>query len=111
MPNPVNFTQGDNAILQLTAVDAAGNPVNIAGATFSTQMLGVQGQPVTFGNGQHAIINAALGQFTLTLAQVDTENVNIGSNKDIVTAITIGGNVTYYRGSGILTVNPPVPLF
>lgn len=105
------FTQGDNAVLNLTATDGNGNPINITGASFSTQMLGPNGSAIaTFANGKHSITNAALGQFSLTLGVTDTQSCGVGNNKDIVTAITLSGNVTYFRASGILTVWPPVPL-
>jgi hypothetical protein len=107
------FTQGDNVVLQLQATDDNGNPQNITGATFSSEIL-AQNSPtpgaVTFGNSQHAITNATFGMFTLTLAQTDTSNVGYGFNKDIITAVTIGGNQTTYRGMGILNVYPATPL-
>jgi hypothetical protein len=105
----INITQGDYAVLNLTAQDGNGNPVNLTGATFSTQIVGTNGVVVTFGNSQHAIVNAALGQYSLTLAQADTSNCGIGANKDILTTISQSGNPVTYRGR-ILTVNPPVPL-
>jgi hypothetical protein len=109
--NLIQFTQGDNAVLSLTAQDALGNPINLTGASFSTQILGANGQPVNvFPNGQHAIVSASLGTFTLTLSAANTTACGLGNTKDIVTAITISGNVTYFRGSGILTVFPPVPM-
>jgi hypothetical protein len=107
----LSFTQGDEVVLNLTAQDGSGNPINLTAATFSTQMLGVGAAgPVTFGNSQHAIVNAALGQFSLTLAPTDTASVGIGNNKDILTQVTQSGNPMYVRGTAILTVNPPIPL-
>ena len=107
----ITFTQGDNAVLQLSAQDGNENPINITSATFQTQILGPNGQAIaTFGNSQHAIVNAAAGTFTLTLATTDTAACGIGGGKEIVTAITISGLVTYYHGPGILTVLPAVPL-
>lgn len=107
----MQFTQGDVAVLNLIAQDGNGNPINILGATFSTQILGANGiGPITFGNSQHAITNAAAGQFTLSLATGDTASCGLGNNKDVVTQITLSGNPVYFRGQGILTVLPPVPL-
>lgn len=105
----LSFTQGDNVVLNLNAQDGNGNPINITGATFSTQIMGPAGVVATFGNSQHAITNAALGQFTLTLAQADTNNCAAGPNKDIITGITISGVKTTLRGIGILTVYGDVP--
>lgn len=107
----ITITQGDAPTLTLYATDGNGNPVNLTGATFSTQILGPNGVgPVTFGNAQHAIVNAADGEFTLTLAASDTPNLGIGANKDILTQITIAGVSTYYWGRGILQVMPSTPL-
>lgn len=107
----IAFTQSDNVVLNLTATDGRGNPVNITGAMFQSQILGSNGVgPVVFPNSQHAIVNAAFGQFTLTLSAADSANCGYGSNKDIITMVSISGNVTTFRGNGILTVNPPVPL-
>jgi hypothetical protein len=107
----LSFTQGDNVILNLSATDGNGNAINLTGASFSTQILGANGAgPITFSNSQHAITSAATGQFQLTLSQTDSANCGIGQNKDILTAITLSGNVTYFRGIGILNVYPPVPL-
>lgn len=107
----LQFTQGDNAVLQLTAQDGNGNPVNLTGASFSTQVLGPNGSPIAvFPNGQHSIVSAPNGTFTLTLAQADTQNCGEGANKDVLTQVTIAGNVTFFRGTGILKVLPPVPL-
>lgn len=108
----LSFTQGDQVVLTLYAQDQFGNPVNITGATFNTQINGPNGAgPATFGNSQHAIVNAAIGQFTLTLAATDTPNCGIGANKDIITQITIGGAPQYYQGLGILTVLVNAPAF
>lgn len=107
----LEFTQGDDVVLNLVATDGDGNPINITGATFSTQILGQNPNgPVVFGNSQHAITDATTGQFTLTLSQSDSMSCGLGINKTILTKITISGKVTYFRGQGILKVNPPVPL-
>jgi hypothetical protein len=111
-PNlPITFSQGDDAVLTLQAVDNQGNPVDITGASFSTQILGPNNTgAVTFPNGQHAITNAAQGLFELTLSETDTANCSIGNNKDIVTLITIAGLMASYHGASILEVEASVPL-
>lgn len=106
----LQFTQGDNVILNLSATDGNGNAINITGATFSTQILGAAGAVQTFANAKHAIVSAPLGTFTLTLSAADTNACGQGVGKDLITALTISGNVTYYRGTGILTVFAPIPL-
>lgn len=107
----MQFTQGDYAILQLSAQDGNGNPINLTGATFSTQILGPGAVgPVTFPNSQHAIVNATAGTFSLTLSTTDTANCAFGINKDVVTQITQGGQPIYFKGQGILTVLPNTPL-
>lgn len=106
----LDFVQGDTAVLGLQATDDIGNLVNITGASFSTQILSTNGDaPAQFGNGQHAITNAALGQFTLTLATTDTPNCGLGLNKEILTTITIGLVVQTYRGVKLLNVYSAVP--
>lgn len=108
---PAVFTQGDTVVLQLQATDESGNPQNISGATFSSQMLGpLAVGPVTFGNAKHTIVNAGIGSFTLNLTANDSASIGYGNNKDIVTSITISGAQTTYRGVGLATVWPPIPL-
>ena len=100
-------------MLALTATDDLGNPINLTGAAFVTQILGRNPNgPVSFPTGQHAIINAALGQFTLTLANAgaDTTACGVGNNKAILTQITIGSVVTYFPGNNLLSVYDPFPL-
>ena len=107
---PYEFTQGDTAALELVAVDDSGNPINLTGASFSTQILGANGVgSVTFPNGQHSILNASLGQFTLALASGDTASCGEGANKQIITTLTIGDIIETCRGVNLLTVYPPVP--
>jgi hypothetical protein len=107
----ISFTQGDSAVLNLTATDGNGNPIDITGATFVTQIKGPSGSFITsFPNSQHSIVNGPLGQYQLSLATTDTPNCGIGSNKEIVTQMTNGLTVLYLHGPGLLTVNPPVPL-
>ena len=108
----LTFTQGDAPTLNLYAQDQNGNPINLSGATFSTQINGANGVgAVTFGNSQHTIVNASTGQFQLTLATTDTQNCGEGQNKSIVTSITIGGSVLNFWGNGILQVLAPNPAF
>jgi hypothetical protein len=109
MASPIQFSQNDTATLVLTASDGNGNPINITGASFSTQILGPNGAIAVFGNAKHTIVNAVLGQFQLALLQTDTAQCATGSSKDIVTQITIGASSVYFRGNGIVTVYPPVP--
>lgn len=108
---PLEFSQGDQVTLSLVATDDSGNPINLTGASFSTQILGANGVgPVVFLNGQHTIVTAASGIFTLALSVTDTPNCGLGLHKEIITQITIGGAPQYYRGVNLLTVYPPVPL-
>lgn len=107
---PVAFTQGDTATLTLAAQDGNGNPINITGASFVTEIRGLGGVVVSFDNSQHTIIDAVNGVFQLALSQSDTESCGASGNKDIVTRITQGSTILYYRGQGILTVLPSVPV-
>ena len=103
------FTRGDTAVVTLTANNGQGQPVNITGASFVTQIKGPNGVIASFPNNQHAITDAANGVFTLSLGSTDTEACGLGNNKEILTQITIGSQITYFRGTGILQVLPPVP--
>lgn len=104
------FTQGDTAVLNLTATDGNGNPINLTGASFTTYIKGPNGVISSFGNSQHAIVTAAAGTFILSLAALDTAACGLGANKDILTVVVVGQSTINYRGAGILTVYPPVPL-
>lgn len=107
---PTTFSQGDLVTLNLAATDDAGNPINITGATFSTEILGANSVgPVVFGNTQHSVISGPGGTFSLTLSQADTANCGLGQHKEILTTITIGGAPQIYRGVNLLTVYPGVP--
>lgn len=106
----IQFTQGDTAVLNLTAEDGEGNAVDITGATFTTLVRGPGGVTASFPNSQHAIVDAENGQFTLTLSANDTTACGAGSGKDVLTQLVQGGSSIYYRGIGILTVYPPVPV-
>lgn len=106
----INFTQGDTAVLQLTAQDGNGNPINLIGASFTTLILGAGGVVESFPNSQHSIVSAATGQYSLSLSAANTAACNIGLDKTILTYIVQGGTTIYYRGVGVLNVFPPVPL-
>ena len=110
---PIEFTQGDTVVLYLLATDDQGNPVSLAGATLSTQILGANGVgPVVFGNGQHTLANQTTnpGQFSLALANTDTPNCGAGANKEIYTTAAVSGVTTTFRGVNLLTVFVPEPL-
>lgn len=110
----IEFTQSNNAILHLIAVDQSGNPVDLTGATMSTQILGPNPiGPVIFGNGQHTIDpdqNANRGKFIITLSQANTLACGEGLNKEILSTATIASVATTFRGVGILNVYIAVPL-
>jgi hypothetical protein len=108
----IEFSQGDNVTINLLATDDNNNPINLTGASFSTQIQGpnIVG-PVTFPNGQHTLQNQTSfpGCFMLTLTQANTESCGLGANKEILTEVTISGLVTYFRGENLLTVYPAIP--
>ena len=106
----ISFTQGDTAVLNLTATDGNGNPFDITAASFITQIKGPNGIIASFPNAQHSIVSALNGMFNLTLSSADTVACGLGHHKEIVTRITQGASVIYFRGPNILIVNPPVPL-
>ena len=106
----IKITQGDYAVLQFTATDGNGNPIDLTGATFSTQIKGPNGVIVTFPDSQHDVPDAPDGIFTLTLSPTDTASLGEGAGKTVITTITIGGNPVNYNGFNALTVYPNVPL-
>lgn len=107
----ITFTQGDNAILALTAQDGQGNAINISGASFSTQIMGKAGAGVqTFGNSKHTIVSGISGTFTLTLSPTDTALCGLGVGKEIVTLITISSSQISYHGKNALTVLSATPI-
>lgn len=109
--NMIQFTQGDNAVLNLTATDGNGNPVDLTGATFTTYIKSPNGSAVSvFNNTKHAIVSAAAGTFTLTLSPTDTAACGEGENKEILTVITQSAKPIYFHGFNMLTVYPAVPL-
>jgi hypothetical protein len=110
--NQLSFTQGDTPTLTLIATDDQGNPQNLTGATISTQINGANGVgPVVFGNGQHTLANQSTnpGQFTLALTAPNTTACGEGTNKEIISTITIAGVILQYRGNALLNVYLGVP--
>jgi hypothetical protein len=110
---PIHFTQGDNAILSLTAIDGNKNPINLTGATFYSVFNGPNGSfTYSVPNSQHAINQDQVdftGQFSLTLVPADTNSIGLGWHKEILTFVTIGSNTVCFRGPNLLQVYPPVP--
>lgn len=109
----IEFTQGDTVALSLIATDDAGNPVDLTGASLSTQILGPNGVgSVTFPNGQHTLGDQTTnpGTFVLDLSTVNTAACNEGDGKQIITQAVISGVITYFRGINLLSVNVNVPL-
>lgn len=109
----LSFTQGDTTSLILTAADSNGNPIDITGAVFSTQINGPNGSGVvTFGNSNHVVNPDQItfpGQFALNLSPANTQSCGAGFNKQIVTEVTIAGAITFYHFAGILNVLPEAP--
>lgn len=109
----IEFTQGDSAVLNLTAVDANNNPIDLTGAAFVSAFRGPQGLGVFFDNSHHVAnpdqVNFR-GQYTLSLSTTETPTVPIGDEKGISTQITIGSSVVYYHGEGICNVLSPIPI-
>jgi hypothetical protein len=108
----VEFTQGDVVTLALLATNDQGVPVNLTGASLSTQILGPNDiGTVIFPNNQHTLGNqtSAPGTFTLALTAANTNACGLGNNKQILTTATISSVVTTFRGEQILTVWPEVP--
>lgn len=111
----IEFTQGDDTTLELLATDDSGNPIDLTGASLSTQILGANGAgPVTFPNGQHTLADQVTnpGEFSLALANAgaDTTSCGEGPSKQILTTAVISAVSTTYRGLNILTVYPAVPV-
>lgn len=109
---PVEFTQGDTPTLTLVATDDQGNPVDLTGASLSTQIQGANGAGVhVIPNAQHTLANQVTtpGQFAIALTAVDTNASGEGPNKEIITTATVGAVVTNYRGVALLTVYNAAP--
>lgn len=112
----LNFTQGDNAALKLTATDGDGNPVDLTGATLTSYIKGLNSNVFTYPNGQHTIDPdqvANKGKYTLLLPPSDTSAVPYNTPdapKDLITKVVIAGLPIYYQGFGILNVYANTPL-
>lgn len=109
----ISFTQGDTAVLNLTATDGAGNPIDLTGASFTTYFRDAQGAAIAFPNGQHTANPDQVGfrgQFTLALAIPDTQSIPAGIDKEIISQIVIGAATIYYRGPAICNVLGPIPI-
>lgn len=117
MPNLLNqspevwlsFTQGDDVVLSLIAVDDSGVPVDISEGVFSTTILGANGaDPVVFEDDDHEAGDET-GTFTLTMSQAQSALCGIGPGKDILTDIVIDDFITTYRGANLLNVYSATP--
>lgn len=109
--NQVVFTQGDTPSIELVALDDQGVPVNLTGAVFLSEIQGPNSVgPISFADGQHDIVDAAAGIYTLNLTANDTEACGVGYNKDLITQATIGGAIATFRYQGILDIYPAIPL-
>lgn len=109
----INFTQGDTAVLALTATNGNGDPIDLTGASFTTYVRAANGSNATFPNSQHTADPdqvANRGKFQLALSSVDTAACGQGENKMILSRIVISSTVIYYRGVDVLNVYPPVPI-
>lgn len=110
----IQFTQGDTALLSLTATDGQGNPVDLTGAVFTTLIKGPNGQAIiSFPNSQHTANPdqvGSRGKFVLALSTSGTASCGLGTDKEIITKIVISASTTYFRGVNILEVFPPIPL-
>lgn len=94
----IEITQGESAVLQLTAtIDEDETPLDLTGASFSSQVLGPNGKVVTFANAKHAIVSAAAGTFTLTLDTSDTALIDVGRDKELVVSISQGAGLKVVR--------------
>ena len=109
----IQFTQGDTALLNLTAEDGEGAPIDLTGAVFTTYIKGPNGVIASFPNDQHEANADQVthkGEFTLALTTDNTTACGTGPGKEILTQIVLGGETIYFHGVGILTVLPPVPV-
>lgn len=111
---PIILTQGNTAVLYLTAVDSSGIPVDLTGASITSYINAPNGAGIAeFGNSQHTVnpdqVNYE-GQFTLTLSEADTASLGVGDHKEILSVVTIGSVVISFRGFNVLGVLAGVPL-
>lgn len=114
MREMIEFSQGDaGVVLTFTATDGDGNAVDISGASITTSFKSSDGTPYTVPNGQHVVDPDQVtnpGVFTCTLTVDDTNAIPAGKGKEVVSAVTVSGNVTKYRDF-IVTVHPSNPQF
>ena len=104
----IRITQGEDAVLNLTATTGAGAAFDLSGATFTSYITGAKGSVNSFSNSKHAIVSAAAGTFTLTLTETDTALISVGINKEILTKVVQGTTTTYLRAQ-ILDVKAALP--
>lgn len=106
----IKITQGDKAVLNLAAKrgGAGGAAHNLTGATFETKIKKSDGTFATYADGQHAIVSASAGTFTLTLSTTDTAALAVGAGHEIVTKVTQSGDPIHFRGK-VLTVVQTLP--
>lgn len=104
----IDITQGETVILNLTAEVDEDTPFDLTGAVFSTKIRGLENRVVTLADAAHAIVSAAAGTYTLTLTAANTQALEPGVGKEIVTTVTQGAGVKVFRAE-ILNVLPPFP--
>lgn len=105
------ITQGDTVTFQLTAFDDDDTEHDLTGASFTTTLKGQGGALVTVADSAHTedpdqATNP--GEFTMSLTAAQTLALSTGTGKEILTKVTQGSNIRYYRSSS-LTVKPNVP--
>ncbi len=109
----LRITKGDGSVVfNFTAVNNS-LPVDLTGATFSTQVRGPGGTLVTFPNSQHTANpdqTTNKGKFTLTLTKENTDAIAVGEGHEVVTKITISSVVIFFHGRDLLTVDANVPV-
>lgn len=111
--NRLYITQGDTATLQLLAEDGNGSGLNLTGATFSSYILGPNGKRVNIGNSYHTAAadqTADAGEFSIALTAAQTALLAPGSERELVTKVTIGSSVTTFHGRKLLTILPAYPV-
>lgn len=113
-PFQLTTTQGDTPLFAFQAQNGSGQPVNLTSASFQTQIKGVLGNVVTIPNSAHTLnVNQSgigRGKFTVSLSSGDTQALEAGPYKEIVTRAIQGSSITYMHGQGILTVLPAEPV-